>query len=75
MPDRVLPTLVARRAVLDRAAQLTLETEYDGIQSIDGPMAQRHLDFAVAAARARYAAYSHWQGFTWADWQTRQALR
>ena len=75
MPDRVLPTLVARRAVLDRAAQLTLETEYDGIQSIDGTMAQRHLDFAVAAARARYAAYSHWQGFTWADWQTRQALR
>ena len=75
MPDRVLPTLVARRAVLDRAVQLTQETEAGGGQSMAGPMAQRRLDVAVAAARARLAAHSHWQGFTWADWQTRQALR
>ena len=75
MPDRVLPTLLARRAVLDRATQLTIDTEYDGVQTIEAASARRRLDAAVTAARARYAAYDHWQGFTWADWQARRALR
>ena len=74
MPARVLPTLLARRAALDHATQLTVEGEYGISQTIKPADAQRLLDFAVADARARYAAYPHWQGFTWADWQTRQAL-
>ena len=74
MPDRALPTLLARRAVLDRATQLTVNAEYGIPAVIDAPEAQRRLDRAVAAARARYAEYDHWQGFTWADYQAAQQL-
>ncbi|WP_210520522.1 DUF4153 domain-containing protein [Hymenobacter terricola] len=75
MPDRVLPTLVARRAVLNRTAQLTVEAEYGGGQRIDAAEAQHRLDVALGAFKARNAAYTDWQGRTWADWQTQQALR
>ncbi|WP_201981435.1 DUF4153 domain-containing protein [Hymenobacter rubidus] len=75
MPDRVLPTVQARRAVLNHTSQLTVETEYGTTERIDAAEAQRRLDLALTAARARYAAYDHWQGLTWADWQTRRALQ
>ncbi len=75
MPARVLPTVLARRAVLDHATQLTVEGEYGISQVIKPADAQRLLDYAVADARARYAAYPHWQGLTWADWQAAQQLR
>ena len=74
MPDRTLPTLLARRAVLNHATQLTVNAEY-GIPTVIGaPEAQRRLDLAVVAARARYAEYHDWQGFTWAEYETAQQL-
>ena len=75
MPARALPTLLARRAVLDHAAQLTASDEYGNATIITAAEAQRRLGLSLAAARARYAGYDHWQGFTWADWQARRALR
>ena len=75
LPARALPTLLAHRAVLDHATQLTAAAEYGANQQITPAEAQRRLDGAVRAAQARYQAYQHWQGQTWADWQTRQALR
>ncbi|MDQ2772305.1 MAG: DUF4173 domain-containing protein [Bacteroidota bacterium] len=74
MPARVLPTVLARRAVLDEATQLTMSDEYGNPVLIDADQAQRRLTYVVAEARARYAAYTHWQGLTWADWQTRRVL-
>ena len=74
MPARTLPTLLARRAALNHAVQLTRNTEYGIPAVIDAPEAQRRLDRAVAAARARYAEYSDWQGFTWADYRAAQQL-
>ncbi|MBJ6111568.1 DUF4173 domain-containing protein [Hymenobacter sp. BT523] len=75
MPDRVLPTLQARRAVLNHATQLTMDSEYGTGQVITAEEAQRRLDFAIHNAKAEYAAYTHWQGLNYADWQARQALR
>ena len=74
MPARALPTLLARRAALNHATQLTVNAEYGIPAVIDAPEAQRRLDLAVAAARARYAEYDHWQGLTWADYQAAQQL-
>ena len=74
MPARTLPTLLARRAALNHAVQLTRNTEYGIPAVIDAPEAQRRLDRAVAAARAHYAEYSDWQGFTWADYRAAQQL-
>ena len=74
LPDRTLLTLLARRAVLNHATQLTVNAKYGSSAVIDAPEAQRRLDRAMAAARARYADYTDWQGLTWVDWQTRQAL-
>lgn len=74
MPDRALPTLLARRAVLNHAAQLTVNAEYGNPAVIDTAEAQRRLDLAMVAARAHYAEYQHWQGFTWADYEAAQQL-
>ena len=74
LPDRTLPTLLARRAILNHTTQLTVNAEYGSSAVIDAPEAQRRLDRAVAAARTRYAEYSDWQGFTWADYQAAQQL-
>jgi hypothetical protein len=74
MPDRALPTLLARRAVLNHATQLTVNAEYGTALAIDVPEAQRRLDLAVAAARAHYAEASDWQGLTWADYEAAQQL-
>ena len=74
MPARVLPTVLARRAVLDHATQLTVEDENGLSKAIAPSAAQYLLDAALVDARARYAEYTHWQGITWADWQTRRAL-
>ena len=75
MPARTLPTLLARRVVLDHAAQLTVTTEYGRTTRLDATEVQRRLNAAVTVARARYAANPDWQSLTWADWQTRQALQ
>ena len=74
MPDRTLPTLLARRTVLNQATQLTVNAEYGNPAVINAPEAQRRLDFAVAAARARYTGYDHWQGLTLADYEAAQQL-
>ena len=74
MPDRTLPTLLARRAVLNHATQLTMNAEYGIPTTITAPEAQRRLDLAATAARARYAEYADWQGLTWADYETAQQL-
>ena len=74
MPDRALPTLRARRAALDHAGRLTVNAEYGSSAVIDAPEAQRRLDVAVVAARARYAEARDWQGLTWADYQAAQQL-
>ena len=66
--------MLARRAVLDHATQLTVEDENGLSKAIAPSAAQYLLDAALVDARARYAIYQHWQGFTWADWQTRQTL-
>ena len=75
MPGRVLPTLVARRALLNSAPVLTAETESGSIEVISAPEAQRRLDAAVAAWKSRYHAHPNWQGRTYADWRTAQALQ
>ncbi|WP_125932518.1 DUF4153 domain-containing protein [Hymenobacter glacialis] len=75
MPGRVLPTLVARRALISTAPHLTAEAEHGGTESISAPEAQRRLDVAMAAWRSRYQARSNWQGRTYTDWRTAQALR
>jgi hypothetical protein len=75
MPDRVLPTLQARRAVLNHATMLTMDSEYGTGMVITAEDAQRRLDFALNNAKTEYAGYTHWQGLTYADWQARQALR
>ena len=74
MPDRTLPTLLARRAVLNHTTQLTVNAEYGIPTIIDAPEAQRRLDLAVVAARAHYAEYNHWQGLTWADYRAAHQL-
>ncbi|MCI1186570.1 DUF4173 domain-containing protein [Hymenobacter sp. DH14] len=74
MPDRALPTLLARRTVLNRATQLTVNAEYGNPAVIDATEAQRRLDLAAAAARANYADYHDWQGFNWADYEAAQQL-
>ena len=75
MPGRVLPTLVARRALLNSAPVLTAETEYGSTEVISAPEAQRRLDAAVAAWKSRDHAHPNWQGRTYADWRTAQALQ
>ncbi|MDB5236153.1 MAG: hypothetical protein JWR44_3146 [Hymenobacter sp.] len=75
MPGRALPTLVAHRALLAQAAQLTSEDEYGNAINIPATQAQARLDAAVATWKARYAAHSDWQGRTLADWQTAQSLK
>ena len=74
MPNRMLPALLARRTVLNHTTQLTVNAEYGIPTVIDAPEAQRRLDLAVVAARAHYAEYDHWQGFTWADYRAAQQL-
>ncbi|MDO7846907.1 DUF4173 domain-containing protein [Hymenobacter sp. M29] len=75
MPDRVLPTLQARRAVLNQVPQLTADTEYGTYQVVGAAEAQHRLDVALANARAAYAAPSDWQSFTWVDYQAGHQLR
>ncbi|MFC7667801.1 DUF4173 domain-containing protein [Hymenobacter humi] len=74
MPGRVLPTLVARRELLNQTPQLTADAEYGGTVVISDEEAQRRLDAAVARWTSRYSAHPDWQGRTYADWRTAQAL-
>jgi hypothetical protein len=74
MPNRVLPTLQARRAVLNQVPQLTADSEYGTYQVVAAAEAQRRLDVALANARAACAAPTDWQSLTWANYQTQQAL-
>ena len=74
MPGRVLPTLLARRAALDRPAQLTAEDEYGTAVVITAAEAQARLDRAAACHLRRLRTPAGWQGRTCADWQTQRAL-
>ena len=75
MPGRVLPTLVARRKLLNYALQLTAEDKSTGAAVvIPAPEAQRRLDAAVAHWTSHYAAHPDWQGRTYADWRTYKRL-
>jgi hypothetical protein len=74
MPGRVLPTLVARRSVLDAVPQLTSRDEYGNVVTLPAAAAQLQLNVAVANWQAYAAAHSDWQSFTYADWQAAQAL-
>ncbi|HEX8426371.1 DUF4173 domain-containing protein [Hymenobacter sp.] len=75
MPGRALPTLVARRALLDQAVELSAENEYGTTVTISAAQAQQQLDAAVSQWLGHYRAQSDWQGRTYADWQTHRALR
>lgn len=74
MPGRVLPTLVARRSVLDAVPQLTSRDEHGNVVTLPAAAAQLQLNVAVANWQAYAAAHSDWQSFTYADWQAAQAL-
>ena len=74
MPDRVLPTLLARRARLNQAPVLVDERQGTAAAALTtAAQAQQQLDAAVADFRARYRA-SGWQSRTYATWQANQAL-
>ena len=75
MPGRVLPTLVARRELLNHTPQLTAEAAYGGAVVVPAAEAQRRLDAAVAAWQSRYQAHPGWQGRTYAEWRTARALQ
>ena len=75
MPGRVLPTLVARRALLNSVPVLTAETEYGSTEVISAPETQRRLVAAVTAWKSRYHTHPNWQGRTYADWRAVQALQ
>jgi hypothetical protein len=51
-----------------------VNAEYGTAAVIDAAEAQHRVDLAVVAARARYAEYHDWQGFTWADYEAAQQL-
>ncbi|WP_035565445.1 DUF4173 domain-containing protein [Hymenobacter sp. IS2118] len=74
MPGRVLPTLVARRALIDTAPHLTAEAEYGGAEVITAVEAQRRLDAAVAAWKSHYQTHPNWQGRTYTEWRTARTL-
>ncbi|WP_426059691.1 DUF4173 domain-containing protein [Hymenobacter sp. B1770] len=74
MPGRVLPTLVARRELLNTTAQLTAEGPYGQYTVVTAVEAQRRLDAAVTNWKARYEARPNWQGRTYANWQAYQQL-
>ncbi|WP_046244590.1 DUF4153 domain-containing protein [Hymenobacter terrenus] len=69
MPGRTLPTLLARRAVLDQAPHLTAEDESGTTVPISAADAQVQLNIAAATWTAYYAAHTDWQSRTWADWR------
>jgi hypothetical protein len=75
MPGRVLPTLLARREVIDRVPHLSTEDEYGSTVSITAADAQKRLDDAAAHWLARYNEQHDWQGMTYADWTTYQTLK
>jgi hypothetical protein len=74
MPGRVLPTLLARRELLNHTPQLTGTNEYGTYTTLKAEDAQRRLDLALANWHAERAAYPHWQSRTWSDWQTAKEL-
>ena len=74
MPGRVLPTLLARRDVLNHTPQLTAEDEYGEPIVISAAEAQQRLDRRVGEWRTRHRRLPDWQGLTYAAWQTHQAL-
>ena len=74
MPGRVLPTLLARRAVLDQVPHLSTSDAYGTATTIGSADAQRQLDAAAARWLGRYQTQADWQGRTYADWQTARAL-
>ncbi len=74
MPDRVLPTLLAHRAILNQAPVLVDERNGRAAAAITtAALAQQQLDAAVADFQRRYQA-SSWQSLTYATWQAHQAL-
>ncbi|HEX8329423.1 MAG TPA: DUF4173 domain-containing protein [Hymenobacter sp.] len=75
MPGRALPTLLARRALLDHAAELSADTEYGTPTLISAYQAQRQLDQEINRWLRQYEQYPDWQGRTYADWQTHEALK
>ena len=74
MPGRVLPTVLARRAVLDHAT-LTTEDEYGNAMKIPAAAAQMQLNVRAANWKSHYETHADWQGRTYADWQAYQALQ
>jgi hypothetical protein len=74
MPGRVLPTLVANRALLNRVPTLTSEGEYGRVELLTAADAQRRLDAAVDRWLRRYEKQADWQGRTYTDWQTYNQL-
>ena len=74
MPGRVLPTLLAQRAVLNQVPQLTTSDIYGTAVAIAPAEAQRQLDAAAARWVISYGRYSDWQGRTYANWQTHKQL-
>jgi hypothetical protein len=74
MPGRVLPTLVAQRELINRAPQLTAESEYGGFEVISAADALRRLDARVANWKSHYETHPDWQGRTYAEWQTYRRL-
>jgi len=73
MPPRVLPVLVARQAVIDRAPALLEEGEYGSYQRIGSARAQELLRLRLADFRREYPARD-WQSRTGADEQAYRTL-
>lgn len=75
MPPRVLPTLLARRAVLTQVPRLIAEADYGGHVPIAVADAQQRLDATATYWLRRYEARPDWQSRTYADWQAYRTLK
>ncbi|GAA4375836.1 DUF4173 domain-containing protein [Hymenobacter koreensis] len=75
MPGRVLPSLLARRAVLNEYQHFGVQNTYREPARVDLATAQRMLDARAAEWRADYEAQASWQDWTYADWAAYQSLR
>ncbi len=83
MPGRVLPTLLAREAVLGQVPQLTQEGDYaraDGSRAygphlVSAADARQQLHEKARRWQRRYQQRPHWQGRAWLDWRTAAQLR
>ena len=74
MPDRVLPVLLERQAVLNQEPQLIAEDEYGIYRPISLADAKSRLERRGQAFERRYQAHADWQSRTVSEWKAYREL-